>query len=163
VADRAQRRDVQEVAAGAHDLREHGAIRAPDAEQVDLDRALELLARHRRHASHELQPGVRDRDVDRAETRDGGLDGAIDRVEIGHVGLEPRGPRPELLGKRREPLGLQPDERHVGTGGVQALRRRGADAARGARHEHRPPGDVEARAAHQATVVAGRSTLRRPV
>src|SRR5205814_7245415 len=72
--------------------------------------------------------GVVDEHVDLAELGDGSLHGAIDRRLIGDVDA------------RRA---VQIPDRHLRSGGLEALRDRRADALRAARHDCNPAGEIE--------------------
>ena len=151
VAGGCQRGDVEQVAAVADDLVEHRAVRAPYAEQVDLDRALELLARHRRHTAHELQAGVGDRDVDATEAGDRAVDGGDERLVVGRRRPRTR-PRAARAARRarRACSGSRPTS---DTFAPAACSRRAlaAPIPRAAPvTRDRLAGDVEARAQHHA-------------
>jgi hypothetical protein len=79
VGERVHRGDHDHLAAAARDLRQGGVHGAIDAEQVDLDHALERLWVHRADRSRRRgDPGVGDDDVEGAEplhrTGDGRLE-----------------------------------------------------------------------------------------
>ena len=65
MGDRRERGDVQQVAARAGDLADHGAVGPPDAHQVHVDRPFELLGDAGGDRAAEGDAGVCDRDVDR--------------------------------------------------------------------------------------------------
>ena len=106
VRDRRQRGDVQQVAAARADVLDHGAVGAPHAEQVDREDALDLLDRRRRQRAVELDAGVGDRDVERAEALDRRAHRALQGVVVGDVDLEAHGALLAEL-RRRAPPGAR--------------------------------------------------------
>src|SRR2546427_629596 len=77
-----------------------------------------------------------------AEALDGGADSVLHRLEVGHVGLKPHCAIAQRGRVLLQALGLEADERDVGTLGIQPLGARLADAAGGASDEHGAPADV---------------------
>ena len=124
-----ERRGHEHVALALDDLGQAGAHGAPDAEQVDLDRALEGGRVDRPNHARRGDAGVGHDHVDPAEALDRALDGALERLPVGHVALEGGGVRAALGGHPLQLLRLEPDERDVGAGGRRAARRLGPDAA----------------------------------
>ena len=107
MGDSRERSDDEHVAAALDHVGQARAHRAPHAEQVHLDRALEGLGVHRPHHPGGRHAGVGHHHVDAAEALHGRLDRPLERVHVGHVGLERRGVRSALLGHAGELLRLE--------------------------------------------------------
>ena len=122
---------------------DHGAIGAPHAEQVDRQRALDLLDWRGGQSPVELDTGVGDRDIDRPKTLDRAADRPLQCLVVGDVDLEAHGAIAELGGELLQALGLQADERHVGALCVKAPCRLRADPACGAGDEHGASVDIK--------------------
>jgi hypothetical protein len=117
-------------------VRERRADGPPDAEQVDLDRALE--GRGVGGADHPAgrDARVRHDHVDAAEAVDGALHGVLERLDVRNVALEPGGVRPALRGHALELLWLEPHEGHVRTASGHPAGGLGPEAAGGTRDQH---------------------------
>jgi hypothetical protein len=158
VHDRAQRGDVQQIAAAGDQLLHHRAIGAPDSEQVDGERALDLLDRRADQRAGERDAGIGDRHVDPAEPLYRAVHGALQRIEVGHVRLKRLRAVAQTARELLQLLWLEADQREIRALTMQALRGRGADAARGAGDEHGAPAHVErgsGGAAHTAANLMG--------
>jgi hypothetical protein len=111
--------------------------RAPDAEQVDLEDPLPLLAGETpgRRRSRLSDPGVGDGNVQAAEALHGLGDGREHRPLVGHVGADPDRPRSDPLGRLARLLSIEVDHRDGGAAQVHLARRLEADPPRGAGEE----------------------------
>ena len=126
-----ERRDRQRVPLPVGDVGPGGAERVVRAERVDLQRPLEDLRVPAEQRELRRDAGVRDDDVQAAETRDEPGDGVVDLRPVTHVADLPRSiaaARGDLL----EQLGLEARDGDLRAARVQAARERGADAARAA-------------------------------
>src|SRR5581483_1532231 len=143
-----------------HDLRQGRLDGAHDAHLVDLDHALEVLARHRPergHAAHDA--GVRDDDVEAAEALDGDGHRALHRAAVGHVGGEAdRAAVVQLGGGSAGGLLIQVDHCDRSAPGDQRARSLEADAACGARDERDLPAQL---VASHARSLSGQRRLKR--
>jgi hypothetical protein len=127
------RGDVHHVAAVAGHHARQGDLHAVDhAVDVDVDQAHRGRLVLVEEASQRHDAGVVDEHVERPEALLGGIDEGLERVALGHVELEPGGVGADLGCSLLGELGVEVPDGDLHALAREGLRRRLADAARGA-------------------------------
>nr|MBP1189770.1 hypothetical protein [Frigoribacterium sp. PvP032] len=141
----AARRDGDHAGAAG---RGEGAVQSEREGEVAevVRRELEFPARRRVRLGGVHHPRVRDQDVERAGElgRDGFDRGRSVEVQLDHVGHRPAGGAGDVVGDRTPRCDVAHGERHPGAGPGQGAGRLDPDARGGARHQGRPPAQVDA-------------------
>jgi hypothetical protein len=115
-------------------VREAGADRPVDPDEVDLDDALEGVGVHRAHEARRGDAGVGEDRVDAAERLDRPGHCGFERIAVGDVGVEDE--RAGAVGRdRAQLLGPEPHERDARAARGEASRDLRPDAVGGASDE----------------------------
>ena len=128
----------EHVAASLDHVGQAGAHGAPDAEQVDLDGALERRGIHGPHHARRGDTRVGHHHIDAAETLDGRVHGLAESVDVRDVRFEGRRVRAALLGHARKLLRLEAHEGQVRAAGGRLAGGLRPDAPRGSGDENCP-------------------------